>query len=398
MGKKELGTLLIALFAALAALPVSAQEFVDRFDRGSLAVDPQARRGWAFFTGDGEATMTFSQRDGVGVVAVDATHDRRGIWWALIKRSVSASIDGRVLARPNTELRVEARVRSHTPARRVNLSVNHTRTTDFHSGLAEFDLPDTEWHVISFTTKDFDAQPRDEVFAQLALMDWGLDRFQVDIDYFKVSIVYPRGAPPDQGEPLPYRPTVGPLSAYAHAVPVAEDAIVDAAYPWVNFAKWTDMSAGDKQPLVAISGSQTTILRFDLSALHNRKPKGWGVLEITTENVGWAPNDLEEFGYLRVAEILEGDPAWRRDSVTEESFLAGKPRGAVLGQMFEDIPPSFAKGSKTLIQVSPPVLERLLSGRSKGIAIYAQGAVNAAFYSGRAVDPSMRPTLYFDVQ
>ena len=56
------------------------------------------------------------------------------------------------------------------------------------------------------------------------------------------------------------------------------------------------------------------------------------------------------------------------------------------------------RGGKTLIQVSPAVLARLISGRSKGIAIYSQGALNAAFYSGRAVDPGVRPKLYFNLK
>jgi hypothetical protein len=387
---------MLPLLAALSAASAAARprQFIDTFDHGPIASDPAARKGWASFTGDGEATMTFAQEAGAGVIRVDATHDRRGIWWALIKHSISADIDGKALARPDRELRIEARVRSRTAPRRVNLSVNHTRTTDYDSNLAEFDLPDTDWHVIGFTTHGFDAQPRDEVFAQLALMDWGLDRYEVDVDYFKVTLVDRRAAPPDQGEPMLYRPPIPSLSSFRTSVPVAQDAIVDAAYPWVNFRAWRDMSSTDPSPTLSISGTQMIVLRFDLSAFKGRTPDGWGLLELTTENIGWAPTDLEEFGYLRVAEILGGDPTWRRDSVTLESLLADRPRSEVLGQMMMDVPPNFQRGGKTLIRVTPPVLARLLSGRTKGLAIYAQGAVNGSFYSQAATDPAKRPVLH----
>ncbi|HEX8412739.1 MAG TPA: hypothetical protein VF637_02475, partial [Sphingomicrobium sp.] len=375
----------------LITLPAVAQGFNDQFDRGVITNDPTGRKNWTWFTGDGQATMTLSQENGLGVVQVDATHDQRGIWWALIKRSISAQIDVRELARADRELHIEARVRSRTAPRRVNLSVNHTRTTDFHHNLAEFDLPDTGWHTIAFTTRGFDARQGDEVFAQMALVDWGLDRFQVDIDWFKVTVVDPRRAPPDQGEPLPYRPPIAAAASFSNTVLATADATLDTAYPSVNFSGWVNMTTGAKEPLLATSGSQLIVLRFDLSAWRGRAPDGWGVLELTTESVARAPTDLEEFGYLRAAEILGGAPIWRRDTVTLDSFLAGRPRAAVLGQMFMDTPPAEARGAKTRIHVSPPVMRRLLSGEAKGIAIYAQGAVNASFFSTRASQPVNRP-------
>ena len=39
----------------------------------------------------------------------------------------------------------------------------------------EYDIPDTtNWHVISFTTTNWDAKPGDKINGQMALMDWGL--------------------------------------------------------------------------------------------------------------------------------------------------------------------------------------------------------------------------------
>jgi hypothetical protein len=394
---KPLFALLIATLVSVAPLHARVGGFADRFDGPGIVADSDAHTGWAWATGDGEAEVSFTQGAGFGVMTVDASRDRRGIWWGIIKRSISRFIDQKALARPNRELRIEARVRAQTAPHRINMSVNHSRTIDFHDNLAEFDLPDTQWHVVSFTTDGFDAAPGDEIFVQLAMIDWGIGRYGVEIDYIRVDVVDPRKAGPELGSPLPYRPNLPPPSTFAHALPVLEDAVVDTAYPWVNLRSWADVG-GDRSPALSVSGSQTIILRWDLSGFHGREPDGWGLLELTTQSVQRAATELEEFGYLRVAEILGGDPGWTRDAVTLDSFLGGSVRGEVIGQMFMDQLPTYSRDGKTLVGVSPPVLRRLLSGRAKGIAIYAQGALNASFHSSRSEDPAKRPKLYFSLK
>jgi hypothetical protein len=390
--------LLIASLVLAAPLYARPSGFIDSFDNRNIHFDPKARAGWIWLTGDGEAEVEFVQGQGFGIMTVDASSDRRGIWWAIIKRSISGFIDQKALTRADRELRIEARVRAQTAPHRINMSVNHSRTTDFHVNLAEFDLPDTEWHVVSFTTDGFDAGMEDEVYVQLAMIDWGIGRYAVEVDYIKAEVVDPRKAGPDLGSPLPYRPELPPPGNYPHALPVLEDAVVDSAYPWVNLRSWADMSAGDGAPALSVSGSQTILLRWDLAAFRGREPAGWGLLELTTESVQWAATELEEFGYLRAAEVFGGDSAWTRDTVTLDSFLAGRPRGEVIGQMFMDQAPAFQRDGKTLIGVSPPVLKRLFSGETKGIAIYAQGALNATFRSSRSSDPAKRPKLHFSVK
>jgi hypothetical protein len=54
----------------------------------------------------------------------------------------------------------------------------------------EYDIPDTtNWHVISMTTKKFDAHPGDTVYVQLAATDYGLGKYYVDIDYYRAEII-----------------------------------------------------------------------------------------------------------------------------------------------------------------------------------------------------------------
>jgi GNAT superfamily N-acetyltransferase len=92
------------LAEALAVAGPARAQFVDRFDGPSIPLDPEALDGWSFFTGDGEATIDL-RTDGQGhaSVVVDATRDRRNIWWALIKRRVSEPLDLALLRRVEEE-------------------------------------------------------------------------------------------------------------------------------------------------------------------------------------------------------------------------------------------------------------------------------------------------------
>ncbi|MBN2008594.1 hypothetical protein JW960_04520 [candidate division KSB1 bacterium] len=156
---------MIEFFSIVPDNRLSAQ-FIDNFDTPIIQQDSTAINGWTYYTGDGLATMDLMPRSGFASILVDATHDKRGIWWALIRRRVSADFNLARLAKPNYELRIEARIRSSHAPKRVNLHVNTQRTIDFHSQLMEFDIADTvSWHTISMTTRQFDAQPGDSIFA-----------------------------------------------------------------------------------------------------------------------------------------------------------------------------------------------------------------------------------------
>jgi hypothetical protein len=387
--------LVLALAVVLAAAVPARAQFLDAFEGPSIALDPEALDGWAFFTGDGEATMDLQAGEGHAQVTVDATRDRRGIWWALIKRRVSEDLDLDRLARPGYELRIEARVRTSHAPRRVNLHLNTQRTTDFHSHLMEFDLGETgTWHTISMTTRGFDAGPGDTVFGQMALMDWGRDRYRVDVDDFRVSVVEVAAAPPDVGEAVPYHPPIPDPSTFAHALRAAA-AVVDRANPDVSLHGWGVETAGSRRRLLTVSGSQMVILRFDLEAFAGRIVAGHGLLELTTHSVLRAPTDLEEFGKVRVVEILGGDPAWSPRTVTLESLSGGASLDEVLNsQMIIDGAVEEAPGARTHFTISRPVLQRLVDGRTRGLGIRPLGAVVASFEAGG----DAVPRLLFNVE
>jgi hypothetical protein len=378
MMKKLLGALLLGLSVSTLA---SAQ-FQDDF-KGPLKKDPDGVKGWSFFSGEGNAVMDFVQRDGYASILVDATKDRRGVWWALIKRKVSDKMDLALLKRPGYALRVEARIRvSHAP-RRVNLHLNTQKTTDFLSHLMEFDIPDTtSWHTISMTTRGFEAEPGDTVNGQMALMDWGLGKYRVDVDYFKVDIIDTAVAGPDQGDPVPYHPPVADPGSFSREVRVAADATVDLDNPDVNLNNWYVRDAGKRTNVVTAGGTRLIILRWDLAAFAGKKVSGSGLLELTTRSLERTSDEHPDFGLIRVVEILGGDPRWDQKTVTFDSLRLGKPLDDVLDpQMIIDWPVTEGASGKTYLTISKPALQRLIDGKALGIAIKPLGAINASFYA-----------------
>lgn len=373
--------------------------FRDDFNEPKLLKDPDGIRGWSFFSGEGNAAMDFRQGDGYASIFIDATKDRRNVWWALIKHRVSDGMNLAPLRDPRYELRIEARVRSSHAPRRINLHLNTQRTTDFHSHLMEFDLPEpNEWRIISMTTRNFEAGPGDSVNAQLALMDWGLGKFRLDVDYIKVDIVDVERAGPDLGEPIPYHPPVADPCAFAQKIAVAQDGLIDPENPDVNLSGWKVCESGTDIALVSVGGTLSAILRWDFGAFAGMKAAGSGLLELTTRSVERTSKNIPDFGLIRVVEILGGDSGWNRESVTWNSLLRSEPVDLVLNpQMIIDWPAGEGDGTKTYLTIPRPVLQRLIDGKSPGIAIRPLGSIHAALYSREFESGKFAARLLFNI-
>jgi hypothetical protein len=390
--------LMVFVIGLMICGPASGQ-FLDDFN-GPLKKDPAGVNGWAFFTGEGKAVMDFQQADGYASILVDATKDQRNVWWALIKHKVSGALDLGRLKVPGYELRIEARIRvSHAP-RRVNLHLNTQKTVDFHSHLMEFDIPDPEnWHTISMTTHDFEAVPGDTVNGQMALMDWGTEKYRVDIDYLRVDVVNVALAGPDKGVQVPYHPPLPDPKKFGLEVKVAEDGMIDLQNPGVNLNNWYVQDGAKRTNLLSVGGTQFAILRWDLTAFAGKKAADHGMLELTTHSVERTSDDIPDFGMVRVVEILGGDPSWDQKTVTFDSLCQGQPLDRVLNpQMIIDWPVNEGDGTKTYFTVSKPVLQRLIEGKTLGLAIRPLGAINASFYSMENEGGKFSARLRFNLQ
>jgi hypothetical protein len=385
------GSLIVVTFA-LFFVSVARAQFRDDFDTLLRAADDRGSGGWSYFTGDGEAKMELLHRDGVLKARVDARQDRRGIWWALLKRRVSEQIDTLKLSQRGTELRIEARVRTNTAPRRINLHANTQRTIDFHSHLREFELaePNT-WYTVSFTTTDFPAQPGDSVFAQLALMDWGTGVYELEVDYYKVDVVTERTA--DLGEPLEYHPAIPPATAFAQRVVAAADATLDRREPDANLEDFSAIEDGGPKRLLAVGGSTLAVVRFDFGQLADSRVSGSGLLELTTHSVHRRAQRTKDFGLVRIVELIGGAQDWSDDQITFTALLAGKAEDSVInGQMIIDLEVHDTRGAKTYFTLPRPVLQRLVDGKARGLAIVPLGSIHAAFFASEE-GPSTAPAI-----
>lgn len=389
----------LLLAGALLAGSASAHaQFLDEFDAPKL-------EGWFTMAGDGSATVEFVPRDGFARMQIDGTQDRHNVWWTLIKRDVSPFLDLEKLADPAYELRVEARIRiSHAP-RRVNFMINTQRTTDFHEHLREYDIADhTGWHVISMTTRNFDARPGDTVFVQFAATDWGAGKFHVDVDYYRADVVRRDSAGPDKGEPLIYHPVAPDPNTFSHHLAADHDSLINVEFPEVNFNDWHVETDGGPARVLSLASHQWAVLRWDFERLRGARAAGAGVLELTTHSAPKGGDytrhfgeDLGmEFGKIRVIEVLGGDPAWEQGGVTFASLLRGAEYNDVFNsQMTIDLDLAEKPGAKTRFTLPRPVMQRLLDGTTKGLLLRPLGAFPASVYASES-GAATAPKLHFN--
>lgn len=372
-------------------------QFLDEFDRDQ--VEP-----WFYFTGDGEVRMEFVPHDGFARIGIDAREDRHNVWWSIIKRNIAEEVDLAQLQQSGYELRVQARIRlSHAP-RRINFMINTQRTTDFHEHLAEFDIADAQtWHTISYTTRGLDVMPGDSLYVQLGVTDWGGAQYEVDIDSYRADVVKLSETPPDVGEPLIYHAPVPPLTSFSQSLSASQCALIRQDFPEVNFSDWHWSGPDGTFPLLSVNGAQWLVVRWDVSHLTSPLVESLGVLELRLHShasggryVDAYGEDLGiEFGKLRVIEILNADPRWKRDSVTYDSLTQGLPYEQVFNeQMTYDVDLATDERGYLRLTLSRPVMQRLLDGTTQGLLIRPLGAVSANFFPAD-VDA---PKLYFHLK
>jgi hypothetical protein len=192
---------------------------------------------------------------------------------------------------------------------------------------------------------------------------------------------------------VPYHPPVPDPAGRLPLLVPAKAAAIDLANPGVNLGEWSLLEGGVRQPLVTVNGTMWAILRFDVSGLRGGRVTGPGVLELTTATLQRDARDMKDMGLIRVMEILGGDPEWRRDTVTLDSLLQGRVLAEVCNpQPIIDWPVNDSAGGKTWLVISRPVLQRLVDGRTRGLAVAPLGPIDASF---RCVGADVPQLLFF---
>jgi hypothetical protein len=229
-------------------------------------------------------------------------------------------------------------------------------------------------------------------------MDWGLEEYRVDLDYFRVDIVNPDSAGPDRGVQVPYHPPVSYPGVFAHHERVLQDAVIDRDFPDSNFSDWSSVNDSGLTYVLTVGGSQFVILRWNMNAFAGRTAAGAGLLELTTYALQRSPGRTKDFGMVRITEITGGDPEWDQSTVTCSNLCRGQPLNRVLNdQMIIDVNVAEKRGGRTLATISRPVLQRMIDGKTLGLAIRPLGAVNAAFYAVENQRGALSATLHFSL-
>src|SRR5690606_5080833 len=121
----------------------------------------------------------------------------------------------------------------------------------------------------------------------------------------------------------------------------------------------------DGARILTVGANQWPMLRWNFNDFKNQKAAGAGVLVLTTHSLQTGGNyiaaygqDLgEEFGKIRVFEILGGEPEWDQRTITFDSFAKGQPLEALFNsQMVFDTELNSEPGGKTYITLPRPVM------------------------------------------
>jgi hypothetical protein len=223
-------------------------------------------------------------------------------------------------------------------------------------------------------TPNFRHEPGKSLLGQVSFMDWGnTGVYELQVDYLKVDIVKPGQKFQEKGLPIPYRPPLADESAFAVECKVAADVSIDKQYPALNLSGWVARN----EPVLMVDGSKIILLRWDLSDLKGKQVKGSGQLEFYTHSLYQLSEKQKDFGEVRICEIIGGSAAWDETQITYESFLQGNAQlGVVNEQTIVDTSITPGKGNKTRVTISQPVLQRLVDGTTKGIAILPLGLIS----------------------
>ncbi|MDT0645667.1 hypothetical protein RM545_03100 [Zunongwangia sp. F260] len=337
---------------------------------------------WTTQHGDGEVKTRLIVKDGFIRFVVDASAEPHNVWWATVSRPVS-------FPPKDTEdyseekLWIEAKVKPSHATRRINMRLYNQRTRDHHAFLKEFDLEDTlNWHTIRFSPQGLRYLPGDELRCHFALIDWGNREFHLDIKEVKVFFEDAENKPEESENALEYHPQPQKLANLSHQLKVKEDATVDVLFPEESLAGWGQQENGEIKQLISVSHHLIPVLRWDFSNFKDHKVKEWGLLRLKVHSSNQVPSPTHEYGRIRIMEIKGGREDWNYETVTFNDLTGNLPLWEVFNEQMVidmDMPKT---GEEFLeIPISPVVLQRLIDGTTKGLAVFPLGSIQTSFYA-----------------
>ncbi len=379
------------LFFTLLSFKATAQYRVD-FNSGYEGFYPNNLPGWRTITGDGNIIFRQKVEGGSAVLNVDSRMDKRNIWYAFMHQSISDVIDMDKLSLPEFELRMEARVKpSHAP-RRINMYLSSLDTGGF---LREFDLEKAnEWYLISMVTDGYSFDPEKPLMTQISMMDWGVsDIYELHIDYIQVDLVNINDNHIQHGLPLEYHEVLK-SSSYQEEI-IANTNLIDKSFPDEVITPWLTVDGNDSISVLQVDQSKIILLNWDLTKFKGKHVKGTGQLELSTQALLRRKDSPKDFGMIRLCEIMNTNTNWKNDSLTYNRFKGNRElHKLIVSQCIVDSKVQPVKEGKTIVNISQPVLQRLIDGRTNGIAILPLGLISAAFFDSS--NGQLAPVLRFN--
>jgi len=368
--------------------PASAQEVIwsDSMDH------PDDNSTWVTHFGDGAIVPSLEAKVGYMRFKVNAEGASHNVWWTIMISEIQPNKELGPLPE-GYKLWMEAEVRASHPFKRINMRLKSQRTVDHHADLMEFDLGSgLDWQTLRFYPPGLDYQPGDRLSCHLAMIDWGLEQFHLDVRNVKIYV-----AGPDQlslsANALPYHPEPNPASSYQHKITVEEDGMVDLVYPDENLFGWGD----GNQRLLGVSHDLVSLLKWDLSEIDAGTVDDWGLLKMEVHSSIQVPEPSDEYCRIRVMEIIGGIEDWQAKSLTYRDLANGSQQWEVFSQqMMIDMFVPVGTDKTLNIPVSPPVLQRLLDGTTKGLAIFPLGTIQCLFYSKQNNEKAAK--LYYNLK
>ena len=382
------------LFFILLSYKATAQYRVD-FNSGYKGFEPNNLPGWATVTGDGDVIFRQKFEGGSVVLNVDSRKDKRNIWYAFMHQSISDVIDMEKLLLPEYELRMEARVKpSHAP-RRINMYLS---SLDAGGYLREFDLEKAnEWYIISMVTDGYSFDPEKPLMTQISMMDWGVsDIYELHIDYIQVDLVNVNDEHIQHGLPLEYHEVLK-SSSYQEEI-IANTNLIDKSFPDEVLTPWLAVDGNDSTSVLQLDQSKIILLHWDLEKFKGKRVNGTGQLELSTMAVFQRKDNPKDFGIIRFSEIINTNKKWANDkTLTYNSFKGNREiHDVIVSQCIVDSKVQTFKEGKTIVNISQPVLQRLIDGRTNGIAILPLGLISAAFFDN--TNGQLAPVLRFNLE
>ncbi len=378
---------LIGFAFILQALSLYPQYF-ESFEHHETRFAEDNLPGWFTMTGDGEAAFYQRFTGNSAMLKVDPLQDKRNIWYAFMHQDIADDLDLEMLKLPDYQLRMEVRVRTSHAPRRINMYVFELDKDKRTGYLREFDIGRAgEWTTLSMVTDNINPHVNNPLMVQVSLMDWGISELMtLEIDYIRADVVSVSDSLPQYGLPLIYRPPLKDAGFFKNRLKAHHAATIDNAYPDVNFNSL--IAETDSARILSVNNTSMILLSWDFSSVLESEVDGSGQLEIFTHAVSRLSDSPKDFGEIRVYEILNGKENWHRETITRNRFFNEKhPEKVINGQTIIDVRVNPKQGGATKITISKPVMDRLISGQTQGLAIFPLGYVVASFYAGDGSAP-----------